>query len=74
MVEWSASIADTVVDTHDRIVVKMWREAKKLSTLHFEQAQADIANTLVGFQSLGTTLLMARGDEAAVEKRAILTP
>ena len=29
-VEWSAAIADTVVETHDRIVGKMWREAKKL--------------------------------------------
>ncbi|MTH95014.1 Tn3 family transposase, partial [Roseibium sp. RKSG952] len=66
VVEWAASIADTVVETHDRIVGKTWREAKKISALHFEQAQADIASTLVGFQSLGTTLLMARGDEAAL--------
>ena len=66
VVEWAASIADTVVETHDRIVGKTWREAKKISALHFEQAQADIASTLVGFQALGTTLLMARGDEAAL--------
>ena len=66
VVEWAASIADTVVETHDRIVGKTWREAKKISAMHFEQAQADIASTLVGFQSLGTTLLMARGDEAAL--------
>ena len=65
VVEWSASIADTVVETHDRIVGKMWREAKKRSAQHFEQAQANIASTLVGFQSLGTTLMMARGDDAA---------
>jgi len=66
VVEWSAAIADTVVETHDRIVGKMWRDAKKLSTLHFEQAQANIASTLVGFQSLGGTLMMARGDDAAL--------
>ena len=66
VVEWAATIADTVVETHDRIVGKTWREAKKISAMHFEQAQADIASTLVGFQSLGTTLLMARGDEAAL--------
>ena len=53
VVEWAASIADTVIETHDRIVAKMWREAKKISALHFEQAQANIASTLVGFQSLG---------------------
>ena len=66
VVEWSAAIADTVVETHDRIVGKKWRDAKKLSMLHFEQAQADIASTLVGFQSLGGTLMMARGDDAAL--------
>ena len=29
-VEWEAAIADTVVETHDRIVGKTWREAKRL--------------------------------------------
>ena len=66
VVEWSAAIADTVVETHDRIVGKMWRDAKKLSTLHFERAQANIASTLVGFQSLGGTLMMAKSDDAAL--------
>ncbi|WP_057460922.1 Tn3 family transposase [Pseudovibrio sp. POLY-S9] len=66
VVEWAASIADTVVETHDRIVSKTWREAKKISALHFEQAQADIASTLAEFQALGTTLLMARGDDLAL--------
>ena len=66
VVEWSAAIADTIVETHDRIVAKMWREAKKLSALHFEQAQANIASALIGFQSLGGVLMMARGDDAAL--------
>jgi len=65
VVEWGAAMADTVVETHDRITGKVWREAKKLSALQFEQAQADIASTLIGFRSLGATLLMARGDDAA---------
>ncbi len=64
--EWAATIADTVVETHDRITGKAWREAKKISALQFEQAQVDIAGTLAGLGSLGTTLLMARGDEAAL--------
>lgn len=33
-VEWEAAVADTVVETHDRIVGKTWREAKQL---HDEQ-------------------------------------
>ena len=30
VVEWSAAIADTVVETHDRIVGSIWREAKRI--------------------------------------------
>jgi TnpA family transposase len=66
VVEWDASIADTVVETHDRITAKTWRNAKKLSALLFEQAQADISSTLGGLRSLGETLLMAKGDDAAL--------
>ncbi len=66
VVEWGAAMADTVVETNDRITGKAWREAKKLIALQFEQAQADIASTLVGLRSLGATLLMARGDDAAL--------
>ena len=41
VVEWAASIADTVVETHDRIVGKMWRDAKKLSCLLYTSDAAD---------------------------------
>lgn len=29
-IEWAAAIADAVIETHDRIVGKTWRDAKKL--------------------------------------------
>nr|WP_241379626.1 hypothetical protein [Klebsiella pneumoniae] len=29
VVEWEAAIADAIVETHDRIVGKTWREAKR---------------------------------------------
>ena len=66
VVEWSAAIADTIVETHDRITGKIWRDAKKTCELHVQQGQADIAAALAGFGSLGTTLLLARGDNAAL--------
>ncbi len=65
-VEWSAAIADTVVETHDRIVGSIWREAKKICDARVAEAQSEIAATLAGFKALGTTLLLAKGDEAAV--------
>ncbi len=66
IVEWSAAIADTVVETHDRIVGSVWREAKKICDARVAEAQSEIATTLAGFETLGTTLLLAKGDDAAV--------
>lgn len=66
VVEWSAAIADIVVETHDRIVGSIWREAKRICDARVAEAQAEIAATLAGFEALGTTLLLAKGDEAAV--------
>ncbi len=66
VVEWSAAIADTVVETHDRIVGSIWREAKKICDARVAEAQSELAATLAGFETLGTTLLMAKGDEVAI--------
>ncbi len=66
VVEWRASIADVVVETHDRIVGRAWREARKHCELRVREAQADISGTLAGFGSLGAALLLARGDDAAL--------
>lgn len=66
VVEWSAAIADTVVETHDRIVGSIGREAKKIGDTRVAEAQSEIAATLAGFEILGATLLLAKGDEMAV--------
>lgn len=62
VVEWSAAIADTVIETHDRIVGSIWREAKRNCDARVAEAQSEIAATLAGFETLGTTLLLAKGD------------
>ena len=67
VVEWGAAIADAVVETHDRIVGKTWREAKRLADLRVEEAQADIHDTLAAFENLGAALLEAKGDESALQ-------
>lgn len=51
---------------HDRIVGSIWREAKKICDARVAEAQSEIAATLAGFETLGTTLLLAKGDDAAV--------
>ena len=66
VVEWAAAIADTVVETHNRIVGAIWRDAKRICDTRVSEAQAEIDATLAGFETLGTTLLLAKGDEEAV--------
>ena len=67
VVEWSAAITDAVVETHDRIAGRIWREAKRLSDLRVEEAQTDIQDTLDAFRNLGTALLKANGDDFSLQ-------
>ena len=65
--EWRAAIADTVVETHDRIVGRTWREAERLSALRVAEAHKDLRATLSAFQGLGSALIEAKEDGAALE-------
>lgn len=73
-VEWEAAIADAVVETHDRIVGKTWREAKRLHDERIADSKAAVTDTLRAFTALGASLLEARNDgvplEIAVAKSA----
>ncbi|MCP4934411.1 MAG: DUF4158 domain-containing protein, partial [bacterium] len=68
VVEWSAAIADAVVETHDRIAGKTWREAKKLCDTRIDNAKKAVHQTLRSFTSLGAALLEAKEDGASVEQ------
>ena len=59
-VEWRSSIADAVVETHDRIVGKTWRDAKRLCDAGIMDAKASVQNTLRAFFTLGAALLARR--------------
>ena len=65
--EWSAAIADTVVETHDRIVGTIFREAKKLADLRVEEAHTDIQDTLGSFRNLADALMEAKSNESSLE-------
>lgn len=61
-VEWEAAIADAIVETHDRIVGKTWREAKRLHDERVAGSKAAVTDTLRAFTALGASLLEARND------------
>jgi hypothetical protein len=45
-IEWTATIADAVIETHDRIVGKTWRDAKKLCDARIADARSSLQETL----------------------------
>lgn len=67
-VEWRSAIADAVVETHDRIVGKTWREAKSRCDASTEDAKAALKDTLQSFGALGSALLEAHEDGASLEE------
>jgi len=66
-VEWAATTADAVVETHDRIVGKIWRDAKRLCDTQINDAKKSLQETLRSFESLGAALLEAKGDDAPLD-------
>ena len=67
VVEWKAAIADAVVETHDRIVGKTWREARQLCDARIDGAKTTLPQILRSFSGLGTALLEAQNDGASLE-------
>ena len=65
--EWQAAISDALVETHDRIVGRTWREAKRLADARIDDAQASMRDTLLSFKDMGTSLLAAHGDNQPLE-------
>lgn len=73
-VEWEAAIADTVVETHDRIVGKTWREAKRLHDETIAGSKAALTDTIRAFTALGASLLEARNDGVPLEMAVAKSP
>lgn len=67
VLEWQTAIADAIVETHDRIVGRTWREAKRLADARIDDAQTSIRDTLLSFKDIGTSLLAAHGDNQPLE-------
>jgi hypothetical protein len=72
-VEWRTVIADAVVETHDRIVGKTWRDAKKLCDTQINDAKTSLQDTLRSFKNLGAALLEAKGDDAPLDPAVATT-
>jgi len=65
--EWRASLADVVVETHDRIVGRLYRASERLCSTRIADEKAAVRDTLKSFAEIGGALLGAQDDGAALD-------
>jgi TnpA family transposase len=72
LLEWQRDIADAVIESHDRIVGKLFRSSERTKDQQVFDQQALIQQTLAQFADLGALLLAAHengeGLEEAIEQ------
>lgn len=54
--EWQSKLADTLVETHDRIVGKLYRSAERLCEAKIADEKTAVRQTLKSFAELGTSI------------------
>lgn len=68
VLEWQTAIADAIVETHDRIVGKTWRTAKRAADARIADEQSALKRTLERFADLGGALISAHDDQAVLSE------
>ena len=59
-IEWRASVIDALVETHDRVVGKLYRDAERMCAARIADQKADVAATLRSFAQMGSAMVAAR--------------
>ncbi|NLS27214.1 Tn3 family transposase [Sphingomonas sp. S2M10] len=65
--EWRSSLADVIVETHDRIVGRLYRASERLCNTRIADAKAAVRDTLKSFAEIGGALLGAQDDGTALD-------
>jgi hypothetical protein len=65
--EWQAMLADTVVETHDRIVGKTYRTAQRLCETRIADEKTAVRQTLRSFAEIGGALIVAQDDGTVLD-------
>ena len=65
--EWRSSLADVIVETHDRIVGRLYRVSERLCSTKIADEKAAVRDTLKSFAEIGGALLGAQDDGAALD-------
>jgi TnpA family transposase len=66
VIEWRAIINDAILETHDRIIGKLYSSCKRMRDKQLSDQKKLVHETLSSFASLSRKLLKAHADNAAV--------
>src|SRR3546814_5527344 len=61
------SLADVIVETHDRIVGRLYRASERLCNTRIADEKAAVRDTLKSFAEIGGALLGAQDDGTALD-------
>ena len=73
-VEWRISISDAVIETHDRIVGRLYRSSERLCETHIAAEKISIKNTLKAFANMGESLIEAQVDGVPLDRSISSNP
>src|SRR3546814_18642876 len=65
--EWRSSLADVIVETHDRIVGRLYRASERLCNTRIADEKAAVRDKLKSFADIGGALLGAQDDGTALD-------
>ena len=65
--EWRSSLADVIVETHDRIVGRLYRASERLCNTRIADEKAAVRDTLKSFAEIDGALLGAQDDGTALD-------
>src|SRR3546814_6834135 len=65
--EWRSSLSDVIVETHDRIVGRLYRASERLCNTRIADEKAAVRDTLKSFAEIGGALLGAQDDGTALD-------
>lgn len=61
--EWQSAIGDTIIETHDRICGRIWRDAQHACDKELEMSKKVIDHALKGFERMGNQLIRAHSEK-----------
>ena len=73
IIEWRAALSDAIVETHDRIVGRLYRSAERAAAERTADEQGAATEALKAFAAVGSELIAAKDARTSLESAIVQT-